>query len=356
MSDINLRELFLNNTPLIDVRAPVEFALGHLPGAVNIPILNDQEREWIGTTYKKQGSDAAVKLGYQLVSGEVKESRLNKWVSYIKEHPETVLYCFRGGQRSQITQKWVAEAGINRPIISGGFKSARNFLIDEIKNAANENSYYIVSGTTGSGKTQFLQDVQKYNPVVDLEALASHRGSAFGAMDRPQPSQINFENQLALELLKFKNSRKPILIEDESHTIGRCAIPKVFFDKMRASQVIWIEEPLQTRVQNIFQDYLLQHTKYQPEINIPRVLNKYKISIQAISKKLGGLRAQELLSIIDLSEKYFFETGNLEPNKEWIEKLLVYYYDPIYLASLDRRKVDIVFKGSKFQCEEFVKK
>lgn len=355
LSNQNLRELLLNNTPLIDVRAPVEFAQGHLPGAVNIPILNDEERDLIGKTYKNQGSEAAVKLGYKLVSGEVKEARLNQWISYIKENPDTVIYCFRGGQRSQITQKWIAEAGLERPLIKGGYKKVRNFLIEEIKNSTLKREFLIVSGTTGSGKTQFLEQVKSFQQSLDLEALANHRGSAFGAMEKPQPSQVNFENLLALQLLKFSDSNKTLLVEDESHTVGRCAVPKVFFDKMRASSVIWIEESLEKRVHNIFDDYIQYYTKTDAATHIPRVLKQYKNAVTAISKKLGGLRAQELLGLLDQCEKTFIESGNLAPNKEWIEKLLIYYYDPIYLASLDRRQVKILFKGSSEQCADFLK-
>lgn len=355
MSNLNLQELFLNKTSFIDVRAPVEFVQGHLPGAVNIPILTDKERELIGITYKKEGNESAVKLGYKLVSGEVKNSRLDQWVSFIKQNPNTVIYCFRGGQRSQITQKWIAEAGIQRPIIQGGYKKARNFLIDTIRNFTVNRDFLIVSGTTGSGKTQFLKQVESFQSTIDLEYLAKHRGSAFGAMEESQPSQVNFENQLAVELLKFIDFPNTLLVEDESFTVGRCAVPKVFFDKMRTSKVIWIEEPLENRVQNIFQDYILYYTKNNVVVDIPKVLNKYKNGVQAISKKLGGLRSQELLNILNNCEKTFLESGDLTPNKEWIEKLLVYYYDPIYLASLNRRQVQVLFKGSRQQCSDFLR-
>ncbi|MGZ3690218.1 MAG: tRNA 2-selenouridine(34) synthase MnmH [Pseudobdellovibrio sp.] len=353
MNNDELRNLFLQKTPLIDVRAPVEFAQGHLPGAVNLPILNDEERALIGTTYKQEGNEAAVKLGYELVSGEIKKNRVQKWVDYIRENPETVIYCFRGGLRSQITQKWILETGINRPLIKGGYKRTRQFLIDEIQNYAQNSEMILISGPTGSGKTDFLQQMQTSYPAIDLEALACHRGSAFGATDREQPSQINFENALALELMKSKvrDLPKALLLEDESHLIGKRAIPKTFFDQMRASPVVWIEEPLETRVQNIFRDYVVARMKNQKRSEI---FGTYKSAILKISKKLGGLRTQELLKLLEDSENEYLNSQKLDLNKTWIEKLLIYYYDPMYLGSIERRRVSVLFKGRSSDCAEYL--
>ncbi|MEQ1722582.1 MAG: tRNA 2-selenouridine(34) synthase MnmH [Pseudobdellovibrio sp.] len=356
MSNDLLRELLLNKTPFIDVRAPIEFNQGHLPNAVNLPILNDEERALIGTTYKQQGNEAAVKLGYKLVSGDVKAMRVQAWVDFITKNPNTVLYCFRGGQRSQITQKWISEAGIERPIIKGGYKFARNFLIDEVVRFANNYSYLILSGTTGSGKTGFLKQTQDFYPSIDLEALANHRGSAFGAMSTPQPSQINFENTLALNLMQLEpRLTKPALLEDESLTIGRCAIPKIFFDKMRSSSVIFVQEPIEQRVKNIFKDYILDSAIGRKEVGALEVFAKYKNSVKAITRKLGGLRAQELLEILEKCEKEYTEQAKLTSNNEWIEKLLTYYYDPLYTSSLERRQVRIVFKGNTKDCAEYLR-
>jgi tRNA 2-selenouridine synthase len=351
-----LRELLLNKTPLIDVRAPIEFRQGHLPNAVNLPILTDEERALIGTTYKKQGNAAAVKLGYELVSGEVKASRVQAWVRFIKKNPNTVLYCFRGGQRSQITQKWLSENGLERPIIKGGYKLARNFLMDEIKRFSNNYSYLIISGTTGSGKTAFLNQTKEDHPSIDLEALANHRGSAFGAMSTAQPSQINFENNLALSLMQLEpRLNKRALLEDESLTIGRCVIPKIFFDKMRSSEVIFLQEPLEQRVQNIFKDYIMNSAIGRNEQAALEVFNQYKNSVRAIAKKLGALRAQEILEILEKCEKEYTEQAQLSLNSEWIEKLLTYYYDPLYTNSIERRQVKILFKGNRAECEDYLK-
>jgi tRNA 2-selenouridine synthase len=222
-----LTELFLKDTPLIDVRAPVEFVVGSLPGAINLPIMNNEERAMVGTTYKKSGREQAMAQGHELVSGEIKEQRLTLWAEQIQKQPETVIYCFRGGLRSQITQRWLGERGIKRPLIEGGYKKARQFLRDEIDQFSRQSSMLILSGPTGSAKTNLLK--KSNYPNVDLEALASHRGSAFGAMATPQPSQIDFENTLAVTLMKL--GKKQVLVEDESRLIGRCAIPESFFRK-----------------------------------------------------------------------------------------------------------------------------
>jgi tRNA 2-selenouridine synthase len=370
-----LKNLFLNSTPLIDVRAPVEFSQGHLPGAVNLPILNDQEREIIGTIYKKQGSVQAVKAGYEMVSGNIKEQRLHFWSEYIHLNPDSVLYCFRGGQRSQITQKWLADAGINTPIISGGFKRARNFLIDELQRLSKELKFILISGPTGSGKTSLLKLLnQKKSELsavatVDLEKLANHKGSAFGGPTHLQPSQVLFENNLTVELLKIENNyfthnvklkrdcldSKLVFFEDESRMIGRCAIPRCLFEALRASQVIWIDEKIEVRIENIFKDYILDTAigKFEPEAEI--LFRRYIESIESISRKLGGLRAQELITDIKNSIDDF-KKEELISNKVWIEKLLIWYYDPMYLGSLDRRQVSVLHKGSFNSCVEYIMK
>ncbi len=340
------------------MRAPVEFEPGSLPGAINLPILNNEERALIGTVYKKQGSAAAVKLGYELVSGSVKEARVQKWISFVQKNPSVVLYCFRGGQRSQITQKWLKEAGINRPLIPGGYKFARNFLLDTISSFSREQELVLVSGPTGGGKTMLLKELEGVRPSLALEHLANHRGSAFGAMEEPQPAQANFENQLATSMIFLRTmlNQKKILVEDESRLIGRCILPNIFFDKLRASSVVWIEETLEKRIDNIFQDYILHSliVKGEQEAGL-RVFARYKNALQKISKKLGGLKTKQILDLILLAEQDFISHNGLQLNKAWIEELLVFYYDPLYLSSLQRRQVNIQFKGSYTACLEYLK-
>jgi len=350
------RSLFIQDMPLIDVRAPVEFHLGSLPGSHNFPILNDEERVLVGTTYKEKGSDAAMELGHQLVSGENRDRRIHQWLQFIKEHPETVLYCFRGGQRSQITQRWLQESGIDRPLIQGGYKAVRQFLTDETDRISKTAPWMVISGPTGSGKTKFVQSFEIKLPTLDLEALACHRGSAFGAMNDPQPTQIDFENALAVKILKLESrfsSRIPVLIEDESRMIGARHLPEILFDRMRAALVVWIDEPIERRVDRILKEYVQIPLEKDP--TGVKVFGKFNQAVQAIHKRLGGLRAQEILQNLKEAQ-VAFQKKDLEPNRAWIEKLLSYYYDPLYLKSLDRRQVSVAFRGDFEACQDFIEK
>lgn len=359
-----LKNIFLENVPFIDVRAPVEFAQGHLPGAVNFPILDDAERALIGTIYKQQGNAAAVQKGFEIVSGAVKEGRVQQWRSFIEAHPQTILYCFRGGQRSRITQGWLRDIGIERPLIVGGYKKARQFLMDELGRASTSRPFLVLSGSTGSGKTKFIRSLETLYPSLDLEKGACHRGSAFGATTEPQPTQVNFENTLSVSLLKLEQKFLPqqsILVEDESRMIGRVSVPEILFLQMRASPVIWLVEPLDVRVQNIFEDYILQTAignlgaEEGSEQRALGVFAQYKKAVLAIQKKLGGLRATEVYADIERAESDFVEHRDLKGNTVWIEKLLRYYYDPLYLGSLERRQVQIAFKGSSGEALQFLK-
>lgn len=369
-----LTSLFLAGTPLIDVRAPVEFAQGALPGAVNLPILNNDERAHIGTVYKQQGADAAVQLGYILVSGTVKQARLQHWLNFTEQHPQAVLYCFRGGKRSQIARQWLREAGTDRPLIIGGYKHVRRFLIDTIDNFSATRKLLVVTGPTGSGKTRLLHQLNHCYPVLDIEALACHRGSAFGALSVPQPAQADFENQLAVHLLKSVSfpTSKPVVVEDESHYTGKVYLPNRFFEHLRHSEIVWVDEPLESRVNNIFADYILdtpigrsQHVRqtlttsdgstadrlYQQAL---AMFDRYADALQAISRKLGGERYQEILLELDFARSDFEQKNEIASNRIWIEKLVQYYYDPLYLGSLRRRQVHPVFKGTRQAVLEYL--
>jgi len=184
-------QLFVNNTPLIDTRAPIEFNQGAFPYAQSFPLMSDDEREQIGTCYKNKGQEKAIELGHELVQGQVKQARIDAWLNFIKNNPNGALYCFRGGLRSQITQQWIYEAsGINYPRIKGGYKALRRFLIDETDRIMNKVTPIIVGGQTGCGKTLLLNKIQHQ---IDLEGLANHRGSAFGNTTTEQPSKLTLK-------------------------------------------------------------------------------------------------------------------------------------------------------------------
>lgn len=322
--------LFLQDTSWIDVRAPIEFNEGSIPHAVNLPILNDAERKEVGTAYKAQGKDVAIQLGHKLVSENVKQERVEQWAQFKQNHPNAVMYCFRGGLRSQIAQQWLKELGVDCSIVQGGYKALRKYLMEAIENLVPQMSFLVIAGLTGSGKTYYLYSSRK--KFIDLEKLAHHRGSAFGAYTTPQPTQINFENHLAVELLKLfqrvKSSNESILIESESRMIGRLVVPQVLFQKIKQSPRQVLEVSFEQRIENIFKDYILdspiglhQDVEY---------FNHYRECLQTISKKLGDARSREILNDLEYSRNEFINHRKLDSNRTWIEKLLKWYYDPLY--------------------------
>ena len=218
------RHIFLNDVPMMDVRAPVEFGQGAFPGVTNLPLMDDGERQQVGTCYKQQGQEAAIALGHQLVSGATKRQRIEAWAQFARAHPQGVLYCFRGGLRSQIVQQWLLnEAGIDYPRVVGGYKAMRGFLIGTTQAAAAECGFVVLSGLTGTGKTEVIAQLAN---GLDLEGHANHRGSRFGQRVSGQPTQIDFENRLAIDVLKRRaRGHETFVLEDEGRHVGSCSVP-----------------------------------------------------------------------------------------------------------------------------------
>lgn len=360
--DAEILKCILAETPIIDVRAPVEFNEGALPGAINLPIMNDEERAQVGTTYKKLGQEAAIKLGHELVSGSVKGARVQSWRDFVARHPETILTCYRGGLRSKISQQWLQETGVEIPRINGGYKKARQLLLQATEDFCQQRKLLVISGATGSGKTLLLRSLGGHRQICDLEALANHRGSAFGGYLNGQPKQSNFDNALGKCFLGFLSGVErhttecpAILIEDESRLIGRSVQPDCLFNLLRSSPVILIEESVSERVEVTYADYILgskMATGTREEALM--IFDLYQSSLLRISKKLGGLRYAEVKGDIDLARQGFLQNLDLLPNKVWIEKLLVWYYDPMYLGSLQKRQPEIIFRGSRKDCFRFL--
>lgn len=319
-------DLFLNSARWIDVRAPVEFEDGTVPGAVNLPLMTDEERHDVGLTYKQSGQAAAIELGHKLVSGAIREARIAAWTDELKKHPDSIIFCFRGGLRSRTVQSWLGENGIHAPIVAGGYKALRRFLLQSLQQNVARLNFEVVSGPTGSGKTHFLS--RSGRPFLDLERVANHRGSVFGKFETPQPSQIDFENAIAVELLKLAKQSQLILIENESRMIGQRIVPELLFHKMRKSPKTVIELPFDQRVENIFKDYILDSS-----LGLRQDIGKFsefRQAVNKISRKLGGLRTQEILNDLDTCERDFSINRNLDLNRVWIAKLLEWYYDPLY--------------------------
>ncbi len=351
MNSTDLKKILLGHRPLLDVRAPVEFLAGHIPGAINIPILNNEERALVGTEYKKNGQESAIQLGIKLVSGPIKEERMGAWKDFFKKNPESLIYCFRGGLRSRTAQNWLAEEGFVIPRMEGGYKAARQMMLETIDKAVNQSTILLISGPTGGGKSHLLRSAQNFFPALDLEKLAQHRGSAFGFESEPQPRQIQFENLMAQDFLRLFQreglSDKPILIEDESRLIGQNVIPEALFEKMRISPIVWVDETLKKRVDNIFADYITNTViVLGSEEQGLALYQRYEKSLHSIERRLGGARTQEIMLDLILAKNHYLEKRDLEPNRTWIEKLLVYYYDPLYLSSLEKRNPVVEFRGS----------
>ncbi len=329
-NDPELRNIFLKRTPLIDVRSPGEFLEGSIPFSQNLPIMNDEERVLIGTCYKEHGQAAAIKLGHELVSGAIKEERIELWRKYIRENPETEVFCFRGGLRSQITCEWI---GMNKKPIQGGYKRLRRFFLSWLDEAPLPDLIRI-GGPTGSRKTDFIQRFEN----IDIEKLANHRGSAFGNLG-PQPSQITFENNFALELMKFENQK--FVVEDESATLGKIAVPRRFFHHMRNSPMVVLEVPLEKRVENIFELYV----KGSREVF-------FLSSLEKIKKSLGGVNYERIKAEM---KEAFSSVEELSNHSGWITSLLKDYYDPIYLRDINRQGEKILLRGPEEVLAEFLR-
>ena len=250
-------QLFLEDRPLIDTRAPVEFQRGSFPSAVNIPLMTDDERKQVGICYKGQGERAATALGHELVSGVVKEERIATWIYQVKRHANAALFCFRGGLRSRMVQDWLSSSGYQVPLVAGGYKALRSYLLRSLGECLSELNLIVVGGRTGVAKTALLNQASDTLrlPVIDLEGLAYHRGSAFGKRAEPQPSQINFENRIAIDLLKLRAcGHQQLMLEDEGRLIGRCALPLALQEKLRRAPLVMLEANLEDRVQHSWEN------------------------------------------------------------------------------------------------------
>ena len=354
----DFRSIVLNNTPLLDVRAPIEFEKGAFVKTINLPILTDKERELIGTKYKEQGNAAAVKLAEELIQESGKNERVQKWKNYLQKNPDALLYCFRGGQRSGIAQAWLAEANIDITRLKGGYKAFRNFLMQESLEITKELKSVIIGGRTGSGKTILLQELEN---AIDLEGLAHHRGSTFGGFVNAQPTQINFENDLAYALIQLQaKGFKEFVIEHESHNVGRIFIPKEIYENFMNGKLILLETPLEQRVAIIFEEYIENALSSYIEKYNSAGIQKYSESIaknlDRIQKRVGSERHKELKILFENALKMQLDDGTLQGYKPLIEKLLVDYYDPMYDYQIQKSKIPVIFKGNYNEILEFLHK
>jgi tRNA 2-selenouridine synthase len=345
--------IFKNNIPIIDTRAPIEFEKGSFPNAVNMPLMFDEERKEVGTCYKNHGKDKALELGHKLVSGEKKKERIKMWVDFAKKHPNGAIFCFRGGLRSQIAQKWIYEnSQISFPKIVGGYKKLRNFLIENIENSTLRKKFIVIGGQTGCGKTILINEIDK---SIDLEGIANHRGSAFGNMTSPQPTQINFENKLSIELIKSSES---IVLEDEGANIGSVQIPKNFFNKMSLSPLVLLEAAIEERIKISLEDYvenmLKRYINLDPLTASNNFSNYWEQSLDKIQKRIGLKRYHDLKNDLNLALRNFLNNNDNSHFIGIIEKLLTEYYDPMYSYQISKKKDRIIFSGNFQEVKEFL--
>ncbi len=352
----DFKSIVLNQTPLLDVRAPLEFNQGAFETAFNIPLMNDQERHNIGLCYKQKGHDAAVELGHKLVNENARAPRIKAWVDFIDSHPGALLYCFRGGQRSKISQQWLADNGYQITRLKGGYKAFRRFLIDYLDRIPNlfleKNIQPIVlSGRTGAGKTIVLQQLDN---AIDLEGLAHHRGSAFGRHATPQPTQINFENQLSMALMRFiETPHRNLIIEDEGRNIGSVSMSGELFATLKSGPRIVVETPLAERIEITHQEYVLQaQTEYA---NLADWVEFMQGAFGRIHKRLGGERHQRVLKAFEDGLHMQQQTGMTDGHRGWIEILLSEYYDPMYDYQMTKNDYPVIFQGRIDEVVNFLK-
>lgn len=286
---------------IVDVRTPNEYLKGHIPGAHNIPLFSNEERADVGTIFKNSGKEDAVLRGLDYVGPNM--SKLVRKARKISTNKKLLLYCWRGGMRSS-SMAWLFETvGIETHILDGGYKAYRR---NNREQYLKDFDLVVLGGMTGSGKTDVLKEMQKMGrQMIDLEGIANHKGSAFGAMGQlPQPTTEQFENNLALEWGKMDQS-KPIWIENESRMIGRVNIPEELFSKMKSATIVEIVIPKIERVNRLVREYgCFKHSELED-------------SLMKIQKRLGSenktmaleaLEKDDLFTVADIMLKYYDKT------------------------------------------------
>ena len=285
---------------LLDVRSPLEFEHGHIPGAVNLPLFDDEERAEVGTIYRNSGKDDAVLRGLSIVGPKMGDLAKTARALAVGAEKEVFVHCWRGGMRSR-SMHWLLEmAGLKPKILSGGYKAFRSLVQSQF---AQDWPLKVVSGLTGAGKTRILNVLASHGEsMVDLEGLANHRGSAFGAIGQDDaPSTEQFENLLFAELEQCTDAKR-IWVEDEGNRLGTVVVPPAFIKQLKSSPAVFIDLSPEARVANLMEDY----GDLSP--------GKLSESVQAIRKRLGFDLAKAATEAI--------EGGQI---KTAIEIVLAYY-------------------------------
>ncbi|MBA3721291.1 MAG: tRNA 2-selenouridine(34) synthase MnmH [Parachlamydiaceae bacterium] len=311
-NSLPLDSFLKSQSPIFDVRSPAEFNQGHIPGSISLPLFDDQERSIIGTAYKQESREIAIDLGLKIVG-----PKLFDLVNSAKQHihnKEANILCWRGGMRSGFVARLLESIGFNTSTLQGGYKSFRRDVLKSLENTSIP-QLFILGGFTGSGKTSILEQLNHLGEqVIDLEAIAGHRGSAFGLLGLPpQMSQEQFENKLA-HTLKQLDLSKPIWIEDESRMIGKCRIPTALFDSMAQAKFIHIDINKELRIQHLISIYG----------NAP--IDELVQSTTRIERKLGIQLTNKIINLF------------INNDKASAFDLLLTYYDKTYSHYLNQRK------------------
>ncbi|MCF7793203.1 MAG: tRNA 2-selenouridine(34) synthase MnmH [Candidatus Cloacimonetes bacterium] len=300
-----------SSLPIIDVRTSDEFTKGHIPGACNIPLFSNDERAIVGTKYKQENRESAFREGIHLIAAKI-DFYLSELEKLHLSSREILLHCWRGGMRSEGMANLFRSIGYKVHLLEGGYKSFRRTVLKSFEKSYN---FIIIGGMTGSGKSDVLREISKKDEqIIDLEGIANHKGSAFGALGQPaQPTVEQFENELFGELNKLDPAER-IWLEDESQLIGKVRIPKPFFLQMRNADVYKLELSKELRIKRLMQEY----TNF----------NKDKIifSIHNIAKRLGGLAFQKAVESV---QKNDFHTAI---------DIVLSYYDKTYSYGISKRK------------------
>jgi tRNA 2-selenouridine synthase len=299
---------------IVDVRSQAEYDYGHIPGAVNLPLFNNEERKIIGTLYKQKGKNEAILLGLDIVGPKM--SSFVKFVQAGAKDNVVFVHCWRGGMRSGSMAWLLNQFGFEVFVLKGGYKLYRHHVLQQI---AFKFRLIVLGGRTGSGKTSILHQLKLLGEqVIDLEALSHHKGSAFGALGQaPQPSTEHFENLLAEELKRFDTGRF-VWVEDESKTIGRVFLDLNLWNNMRASPVFVIELPLEVRLKRLVADYGENH------------LEGLEQALTNIQKRLGNEAWRNAIQALR------------EKNFKRVAEIALYYYDKAYdkgLAFIETREI-----------------
>ena len=335
--------MLLIDKKTIDVRSGHEYKKGTIPNSISMPILDDDQHKLVGIDYKKNGKESAITLGTNLVSGEKKQKLIEDWINVIKKHGIEYVFCKRGGLRSKTAKKWLKEKNVNIKILKGGYKAYRKEIVEAHENLCNyKGNWFIITGFTGSGKTSIIQDLSS---SIDLEDLAKHRGSTFGALIEAQPSQQNFENKLTHSYIKRYDGN--IILEAESRNIGSVALPGKFYEKMRASKYIFVEADIETRVDNITNEYIKNPLK--EGIRKSSLLSAYQEALGKIRKRLGH---DNYITINNEMKAAF--GAQKSSHKMWIRLLLEKYYDKLYKHKLDKINKQIIYSSDWSSCKNFL--